>query len=429
MNKSFFITFFTLFFYFNSVNAQGPELSYFFEHSTILPWAKAELFFRSGSCQNIKLFPVNASFRGPLGTNNYTKDIDVKGKLIICLGVPVNLKKKNSCYDFKDKIVLLFYDQFANNNSPSSFIECVSDFSDMGVKAIVVFSIQNDCPVVKLQEGIDSNSEIPVISIDNNGFKKILSASGYDSEEFFHDLNNNIIDEVIYLISSLRFSLKGKFEKIETPFLTVRYNNNLLDHLEMKAVVEINNRALDFIYTLFKSISHEKRAYNVTYFSDYDEKLFYTSHWGKGLAHNGEIFSVFEECIPTFELAVHEFTHTFFYKNWGGNSSFLSEGVAMFAQNRSINSNENNIMSRLYLEDGKLLPLERLVELEIGEDEKYTTMGYFASGSFTEFLIEKFGLCKFLDLWKLEKGWANVYKLTLSELEKRWHQWLKNGQI
>ncbi len=412
-----------------SANAQGPELSYFLESNTIIPWAGGQLYFKSGSYRDIKFFPVNASFRGPLGTVNYSKDIEVNGKLILCLRSWDKYNHKNFLNVFKDKILLFNYDQFNNDTPGCSLSECISELSGTGVKAIVLFSIKDDYPFIKIKDDLASNSDIPVISIDKKGFNSVLIASGYDSEEFFQDLNSNNLEEAIDLITSLRFSIKGNFKKYESPFLTVRFNECLIDSLEMKKVVDINNMALDFIYTLFKSINPEKRTFNITYFSDYDEKLFYTSHWGKGLANGGDIFSVFEESIPAFELSVHELTHTFFYKNWGGNCSFLSEGIAMYAENRSIGSNDNNAKTLLYLQRGELLPLESLIDIEIGADERYTRMGYYASGSFTEFLIENFGLGKFLDLWNLEKGWAKVYNLTLSELERDWHCWLKEGGV
>ena len=126
---------------------------------------------------------------------------------------------------------------------------------------------------------------------------------------------------------------------------------------------------------------------------------------------------------PSYELAVHELTHKLFSSNWNGNCSFLSEGIAMYAQDMSIESNANNVATYNYLRNNELMPLSKMVNMDIGEDDN-AKMGYYASGSFVQFIIEKWGQKTFLELWKTDREWKQIYGKSLTELEQEWHNWL-----
>ncbi len=47
----------------------------------------------------------------------------------------------------------------------------------------------------------------------------------------------------------------------------------------------------------------------VAYFRDFDSKLCYVRHWGRGLAAPFGVFMVFGGSVPDFGLAAHENTH------------------------------------------------------------------------------------------------------------------------
>jgi hypothetical protein len=419
MKTKFYLTGLTILLGFGCAKAQGPTLDYFFNKSTTLPWAKASIYFKSGSQQEIKFFPVNAPDICPFGVCNYTKDVNVEGKVTLL----TELITEDQPNSFENQIVLYCFDR--NAEEKRWLAKEISQIYKQGATAIILFSNKNEEPFIKIFEDNDLNQiNIPIVATDKTNTESILQAAGYEIEEFWQNLKKGKLPSSKALICNFRLWIKGDFERIETPKLTVRYNNDLIKSESIREIVETNNRAQGFIYQLFEPIAPERKAQTVTYFSDYDEKLFYTSHWGKGFAYQGDVFSVFEQSIPTFELAVHEFTHTFFYKNWGGNMSFLSEGVAMYAEAMSIGSSKNNSKTIDYIKKGELLPLKDLVEIEIGEDSKYTQMGYYASGSFVEFLIDTYGQKKFLELWNLVRGWSKVYNKSLNELEKEWHRWL-----
>jgi len=41
-----------------------------------------------------------------------------------------------------------------------------------------------------------------------------------------------------------------------------------------------------------------------------------------------------------------------------------------------------------------------------------------------QFIIEKWGQKTFLELWKTDREWKQIYGKSLTELEQEWHNWL-----
>jgi hypothetical protein len=76
-----------------------------------------------------------------------------------------------------------------------------------------------------------------------------------------------------------------------------------------------------------------------------------------------------------------------------------------------------------------------VVTFSIGEPGPKTDLGYPASGSFVEFLIEVHGLAAFKEIYRLQgatsteagapSDWQQVYGKTLQQLEEAWIPWLE----
>lgn len=400
------------------LSAQGPDLPFFYNQSTNLSWAEASIQFKSGSKSNIKFFPVNDIYRSPFGTNNYTENINVHSPLLYIH----NINNIDSALHLKDKAILYCYDSEADiKNFPVKINALVSK----KVSAIILFSKSNEYPFLKLWE-TSVNNEIPIVTLDKSSAKLTLSAMGYDAEELWSNLDSNTASQTLLPIVNLNLKVDGRFSLLSSKYSEIRFNKRTIDSSSIHKILLTNDSAMNFITSTFKEIVPKNSKTQTTYFSDYDEKLFFTSHWGKGLANEYGVYSVLIEINTDYPLAVHELTHIFFKHNLNGNISFLSEGIAMFAEAKSENSRKNNINTLAYLNKGQLLSLSELVKLDIGSDKNYTEMGYYASGSFVEFLIETQGQAKFIKFWQTNQEWERIYGLTLLRLEKEWHSWLKS---
>lgn len=424
MLKRIFITIILHLLTFNLAMSQGPDLSYYLDGNTTLKWANAQISFRSGSSRKIPFFPLVDSRRSIYGTDNYTKDIKIERKLIFAPSV-CNLKNiSESNLNINDKFVLYCYDMESNTDTSYSIVQKIAEIIRNGAAGIILFSQEDEFPFIKISDKSLVNTTTPIISVSKSTANALLSSAGYDTAELWQNWEQGKAPNVKEPIYSFCLNIKGNFTIIESELCTVRFNNNIVDPVSMEDISKINDKALHFLHQLFKEINPKKQIEVITYFSDYDEKLFYTSHWGKGLADWNGIFSIVSEGASDYELAVHELTHRMFSQNWNGNSSFLSEGIAMYSQAKATNSYKNHTNTILYITNGTLLPIEKLAKLEIGKDRLYTAMGYSAAGSFVEYLIETEGIEEFLKLWKSNQNWENTYNKSLTDLEKEWHRWL-----
>ena len=432
LSSKFLLTIFCLILTANIACSQGPELPYFYSGKASIPWATADIKFKSGSNMNIGFFPLAGPASGPFGTNGYKTDVSVNKPLVF---VPSLLHREGydgQIVEIKDRVVLYSPELEKFSENKSSVTQNINKLINEGVTAIVLFSVEEENPLFDLENIRFEKGEIPIVALDRTTAFSMLYANGYDIESVKESLAKNRLPVMREPIFNFELMFKGKFEIIETAHCTIRFNKNTLDSTSAQKVAENNENALKFLHKLFEELNPAKEKQLITYFSDYDEKLFYTNHWGKGLAAGkAGIFSISDGENNDYALAVHELTHIMFNKNWGRQTSFLNEGIAMYAEAESIESENSPLpakrvhdVSLAFLKSEKLLPIEKLVELQIGADKEFTQMGYAASGSFVGFLIKKYSLKSFHELWRSDLQWESVYGKELKNLEEEWHNWL-----
>ena len=421
-----FIALFVSLFNISIAKAQGPELQYFYSEKTLIPWSESYIKFKSGSQMNFGFFPLASEKSAPFGTEGYTKDVKICKPLMFLPSILHRVGFYGEDLDIRDKFILYCADFEKLVDNKLSLNQNINRLIKENVAGIAIYSNEEENPLIDL-EGIKFlNGEIPIIALSKSTAHMLLNASGYYLESFNKDIQNGKLPTLKEPIYNICLSFTGKFQNLQTEYCTIRYNKETIDSISIVEIAKNNENALSFLFNLFNELEPSKEKQVITYFSDYDEKLFYTNHWGKGLAAGkAGIFSIYDKESNDYALAVHELTHIIFRNNWGRQSSFLNEGIAMYAEAISIKSDESNRITKNFLNMGTLLPLEKLVDLQIGADKNFTQMGYAASGSFIEFIITKYGQKRFLELWKSGGEWHSVYGKKLSDLESDWHKWLK----
>lgn len=175
---------------------------------------------------------------------------------------------------------------------------------------------------------------------------------------------------------------------------------------------------------------------------DFDSKIhyyFYSSRWDKmystgdrggGFANPlvCEIHAVYAEDRKV--VGCHEDTHVIAYWTLGNPPPFLQEGLAVFMMElwwgRPLHE-----WSREFLEEDALIPIKSLlISTNFWKyDDKIT---YPESGSFTKFLIEKYGIDKFELVYcqandeNIQVVFENIYGKSIDELEEEWISYLRN---
>jgi len=401
-----------------TATAQGPDLAFFYNQDTHLPWAEASLNFKSGAKAFIKFMPVNDKYNSPAGSINYTSDMELNMPLVF---IPGN--NHDTAISIKNRAILYCCDTDKKNQN---LVGSLNSMITKGAGAVILFSENDEFPFLKIRDK-NVSFPIPVITVTLSAANSMLSASGYNTKELWAAKKKGTQITIRQPIVNFSLKVKGRFAQLSSRYADIRFNPGSIDSMAIKSLLAINDSAMRFITMHFNSITPRQNKSLTTYFADYDEKLFYTAHWGKGLANDNGVFSVFDGSNTDYTLAVHELTHTFFKNNLNGNISFLAEGVAKYSEAQAVKSSINNKKTLEYLKAGNLLPLTELVKLDIGSDKNYTDMGYFSSGSFVQFLIETRGQQKFIQFWQTYQEWEKIYSLSLAQLEKEWHTWLKKN--
>jgi len=422
---------------FSSVSmAQGPDVSWYYNADIDIPWASCHIYFDGGSRQEIPFMPLICFKGAPCGTDRYTRDIDFKGPIVF-VGNGIVRGDKYDCYkglNVEGKAVLMCYDFPDSLNSALEESvtkeERITEAYKRKAAAVVLFSYDDPTPFgLFLDKNIDNVPEIPVITINREGASKILLSSGYDPENTFETWRREGSFQSVNLISKMSIKVKAIFDKIEAHNFDFRYRKAFIPQDEMEQLADVNEKSVDFIIELFKADKPVWKKSLVVYYRDYDTKIFFLHHWGRGLSAEPGTFLVYDGVKIDFPLAVHENTHTLIHDNWGGSTSFMNEGLGKYAEAKASDPERNHIAVTGFLRNGKMLHIREMLDMKIGSHEK-TGIAYPASGSFVDYLISEYSLKKFRKAFEQERQrlegknvgdtWHTAFGKPLDELEKEW---------
>ena len=422
------------------LNGQGPGKAYYYYPEVDLSWATCNIYFDGGSQMKIPFLPVICYKIAPMGTDKYSRDINVSAPVVF-IGNGIS-GEDYDCYkdqDVKDKFVLFFYDfpdtVHADPDAGTSLVERIEDAFQKHVAGMVLISWEDPNPFLVYEKlDFDSIPEIPVITINMETAEKILLSSRIKADEMFEKWKKGEFTSR-ELICKMSLKMEGDFDRIETNDFEFCFREDYISREEMEEIIKVNQESVDFILELFKEAELEWKKIFSCYFRDYDVKLFYTHHWGRGLssARLGN-FYVHDREIPDYGLAVHENTHTLIYQNWGGSESFFDEGIAKYAEAMAENKDQNHKKVIQFLEEGELVHLDEMLDFNIGSGDKPTRIGYPASGSFIHFLVESYGLSKLRNIYggnpdekqkNIHYVLEDIFKKTPEQLEEEWLKWLQ----
>ena len=420
--------------------AQGPALSYFHDPATELAWGECVTYQPGGSQQKVPALPalVRDSVRAPAGTRAYTADIEFDGPVVF-VGDGFAGESGADPYaglEPEGAVVMMRLDSTESVEDSGLFERKVMTAVDRGAQAVVVFSLEDETrfPVLRPGENPGFEDVLPVIAVSRETATRLLISGHPLAGSWLDDWQASGTAPPSQALSArLRCSFTGRFERYETLNFSFRYRQAAFDESEIAEVANLNERSLEFLFELFQPEVLSWRKVPTVYYRGFDSKVFYTFHWGRGLATPSGSYLMYEEA-PDWGLIVHENTHTLLDQNWGETISFLSEGAGRFAEARATDPLLNHRETRAFLAEGKWFALEEMMTFSIGEPGLKTDLGYPAAGSFVEFLIESHGLAKFKEICQMEAEspggggnpaqWQRVFGKTLQQLEDDWLPWL-----
>lgn len=414
---------------------QGPQLAYLADPDTSLSWAECYVHLNGGSRHKIPFLPVVSGRGAPLGTEKYNKDISVDAYIaFVGNGIVSGDYTAYGKLDVAGKVVMFSYDfpdsVHADLNKQVSLLDRVREAASRKAAGVVVFSMARDFPFPFIEEGDPAKvPEIPVIAVNRRTAAMILASAGRDPEALFEEWKSKGAFQPEIFISKLVLRIQGKFDHVATPNFDFYFQKGTIPSVQQTELAGVNEKSVDFILNLFKEGKFTWHKSTAVYFSDYDSKLFYLHHWGRGLSSDAGTFMVFDG-VPDFGLAAHENAHKLLGENWNGTSSFLQEGLGKYAEAMASDKDKNHRDTAGFLKDAKLFRLTEMVTIHIGSDPR-TPVAYPAAGSFVQYLTQTFGLSKLKVAWQIEgrekpeeDPWTRAFGMPLPQLESDWLHWL-----
>ncbi len=408
--------------------SQGPTLSYLADSSTELTWAECRVYLEGGSRHRIPFLPVVNAKWAPCGIERYTRDIRVDAPIVF-LGDGA-VRGDSDPYrglEVAGKAVMFSYD-FPDSTRPGldkeiTFEDRIRAAAAHNAVGVVAFSWAEEYPFPRFRNsGLENIPEIPVIAINRHSAELILASGGFDAEGIFEKWRAQGVFQPRLLISRLALRIDGKFERMSTGNFDFYYERGKIDSEKMSALADVNEKSVNGLLDLFKAEGLKWHRPLIVYFRDFDSKLFYTHHWGKGASSDAGIFMVFDGTTPSFGLAAHENAHSLVSENWGGSTSFLSEGLGKYAEAMLTDPSANDRETVAFLKNSKLVPLEKMLTMNIGSDPQ-TEVAYPAAGSFVGYLVRRYSLAKVKDLYQganKPNVWIDVFGAAVPELENQW---------
>jgi hypothetical protein len=413
---------------------QGPSPSYFHDLGSQIPWAECVAYQPGGSSQKIPFVPaiVTAPVRAPAGTHAYSRDVRFDSDLVFVGEGPAETGNfAEPVPDIDGSVALMSLQSI----SSASLEERVMTLARKGAVAVVVFPKDRQVfyPTLKPELRNDFEDLIPVIGLSHETARRLFAAhSPLGEEDLQRWTEGGEAPRLGRFVPRLRCFFEGRFRRLESSQILLLSRQSAIDDAESAELLRVNERSVTFLLSLFGSSGIKWTRTPTVYFRGYDAKVFYTRHWGMGLANATGSYLLYAG-QPDFGLVVHEHTHSLFDRAWGETVSFLTEGLAMYAQAQATDPMLCHQKTIELRETGVSVPLEELLVHEIGTPGKATDFGYPAAGSFIEFLLQQGGLSKFEELYRearpgpdLDLGalLLEIYGAPVSELEAAWISWL-----
>jgi len=413
---------------------QGPSPSYFHDLGSEIPWAECAAYQPGGSSQKIPFIPaiVTDPLRAPAGTQGYSQDVRFDSHLVfVGEGHAETESNTKAVPDVDGSVALMTF----QSTSSATFEERVMTLAQRGAVAVAVFPKERSVfyPLLKSERMKEFKDLVPVIGLSHDTARRLFAAhSPLGEQDLQRWVEGGEVPRLERLVPKLRCFFEGRFRRLESPNIVLLSRQNAIDEGEAAELLRINERSVAFLLDAFDDTGVTWTKSPTVYFRGHDAKVFYTLHWGAGLADATGSYLLYSE-QPDFGLVVHEHTHSLFDRLWGETVSFLTEGLAMYAQAQATDPMLCHRRTRELRENGVSVPLETLLEHDIGTPGKATDFGYPAAGSFIEFLLQQGGMSKFEELYREAQPGRNpdlgelllkIYGASPSDLEAAWISWL-----
>ncbi|MFC1477255.1 hypothetical protein ACFL6L_02200 [candidate division KSB1 bacterium] len=433
-----------------SVVSQAPPDEFFHSPSTVLPYAKIMLILADGESRSLPFTPILVNSE-PIGVDNFSKDIDLRGRLVFAgngIVDPDHNYNSLGTYDFNGRIPIIIY------NIPSDFQDKYGERSDLhirvfelvqrGAVAVILFGIPGNqgwnAPFLELPETIPPIT-VPVTLVSFDAGIALLDLGGINLDLTGYRQNKLLPEfEPIELPIGARLTMKGAFKQVGSEKFNVRFLPGILQSHRIERYVSDKNRALTFIEDLFMIRNIELPKENIVFFPDFTSLRFYTGkvRETKNDSVSYQAFSAHSEHLhkTDFLYFVKELTPQVMRIGWGNTLPGMESSITRLTEEFARDDNSESI-DKLTAENiigNKLRPLLSALITKPAVYQLLPDSVTTAPASFMKYLWSVYSQAKFKRLY-LEIGigetpkerlelFETIYLRDFMSLEREWMEML-----
>ena len=385
----------------HSLCQQPPDDFYHMEY-TVLPYAGIDLTLPEGMHKTVPFTPLIID-GAPAGSGRFTRNIDVRGRIVFAgNGIVVPNKGYNAygTYNLQSRIVLIAY------NIPQDYQGRFGEKSDLhvriheaelrGAAAVLVFGIPGpkgwNAPFVKIPETIPPVS-LPTGILSWPNAKALLESGGVfltESGMRKYSMLPNL--EPIEVPVAARLTMKSALQAADTEHFHVKYLPGILSDTKMQRYVADKERALHFIADLFLLGGFDLPVEKTVYFPDYTSLYYFTGNGGPFTGREGDflLFPTRPELLykTNFHYFVRELTPRIVESSWGASLPIFELGLAKMAEQYALPGDSGDIDETVATWIGNGTGISFVSSLNTGIDptSAHTDSLSTLAGSFLKFL-------------------------------------------
>jgi hypothetical protein len=278
--------------------------------------------------------------------------------------------------------------------------------------------------------------------ISSEAFVRVRMGIAKASNLYF-DISNRFYEKKYFINDTAHSFDLNNFTRKETDHFRIYCYKNSPSETEINKIAEDRETGFRKISDLLRTTVRDKII--LMFYPNAEIKTRETGHTGSGLASGNYIVEIYNDSIKLNPF--HETAHII-AGELGEPPALFNEGFAVYISEAlggdSMDSPStpgkkiNNVTADNF-NNNNLIPLANLFKFaEIGSVESQYAIAYPEAGSFIKFIIEKYGIDKFLETYKsLEnsydpiisnnnrKRFEGIYNISLTDIEQQWLSSLK----
>ncbi len=427
---------------------QAPENSFYHNETTILPYASFLVTLPDGEVTTVPFTPI-LIVNSPAGTEFYSKDIDIRGRLVFAgNGIVAPDAQLNSYgdYNLQGQIPIIVYnvpDDYKTRYGVKSDLHIrIQEAVTRGASAVIVFGIPGNpgwnSPLITLPN-TEPSIDVPVISISYDNAISLLNKLGLniksleDSRDYVLSLNP------IELPCIARITINSKLSQAVSSKFSLSYLPGILTEEMMKEYLSNKERAFNLVSQYLDMHIENVNTSEEIFFPDLTSMKYFTGIEDYSPEGFGKVFMVFRAYKPNsyplvygFGDIVHEMTYHLLADSWKNSHPALMEGLGVMLKD-VVNSDETSLLDKRaadLLKQDKMVPVIEILTNDSLNFFNFTPDASTELGSFIRYIYNAFGRAKFkrlYDKYKTEseaidrvRYFIDVYFKEYRSLEYEW---------